>query len=39
MLNLLKLYQALDNYPLANEVAKGYRNATIRSSFRPSVLP
>jgi hypothetical protein len=24
-------------YPLANEVAKGYSNATVRPSFRPSV--
>ena len=23
-------------YPLANEVAKGYSNATVRLSFRPS---
>ena len=23
-------------YPLANEVAKGYSNATVRPSFRPS---
>ena len=26
-------------YPLANEVAKGYSNATVCPSFRPSVLP
>jgi len=26
-------------YPLANEVAKGYSNATVRPSVRPSVLP
>ena len=26
-------------YPLANEVAKGYSNATVRPSFRPSVRP
>jgi hypothetical protein len=24
-------------YPLANEVAKGYSNATVRPSFHPSV--
>ena len=27
------------NYLLANEVAKGYSNATVRPSFLPSVLP
>jgi hypothetical protein len=26
-------------YPLANEVAKGYSNATVRPSFLPSVCP
>ena len=26
-------------YPLANEVAKGYSNATVRPSFRPSLRP
>jgi hypothetical protein len=26
-------------YPLANEVAKGYSNATVRHSFLPSVHP
>ena len=26
-------------YPLANEVAKGYSNATVHPSFRPSVHP
>jgi hypothetical protein len=26
-------------YPLANEVAKGYSNATVRPSFLPSFLP
>ena len=25
-------------YPLANEVVKGYSNATVRPSVRPSVL-
>ena len=25
------------NYPLANEVARGYSNATVRPSFRTSV--
>ena len=29
----------LPYYPLANEVAKGYRNATLRPSFFPSFLP
>ena len=27
------------NYPLANKVAKGYKNATVRPSFRPSFHP
>jgi hypothetical protein len=27
------------NYPLANEVAKGYSNATVRPSIRPSFRP
>ena len=32
----VKLFQQLICYPLANEVAKGYSNATVRPSFRPS---
>ena len=30
------IYGEQYNYPLANEVAKGYSNATVRPSFRPS---
>jgi len=30
-------YEQQVYYPLANEVAKGYSNATVRPSFRPSV--
>ena len=26
----------VNNYPLANEVARGYSNATVRPSVRPS---
>ena len=29
--------RAIAFYPLANEVAKGYSNATVRPSVRPSV--
>jgi hypothetical protein len=43
LVNLLWLYHAVFTvalyYPLANEVAKGYSNATVRPSFLPSVLP
>ena len=31
-------YNQLNNYPLANEVAMGYNNATVRPSVRPSFL-
>jgi hypothetical protein len=37
----LELFDNINNfnYPLANEVAKGYSNVTVRPSFRPSVRP
>ena len=31
------IYGEQYNYPPVNEVAKGYSNATVRPSFRPSV--
>ena len=31
------MYMGINYYPLANEVAKGYSNATVRPSFRPTV--
>ena len=34
-----KIQQASNFYPLANEVAKGYRNTIVRPSFLPSVRP
>jgi hypothetical protein len=32
-------WKAKNYYPLANEVAKGYSNTTVRPSFRPSFHP
>ena len=32
-------YMVLSYFPLANEVAKGYSNATVRPSARPCFLP
>jgi hypothetical protein len=38
MFDLFYVYQyGCAYYPLANEVAKGYNNATVRPSVRPSV--